>query len=104
MLFALVLWALVLLGMSASLRFRWVLLYAGTSVGALWIAVFGLLAFYDGKQDEHGEFIIEGPEFFGAAFLVFGGTIFAAVVLLIGGVVALIRNRITPRTYQSEHS
>jgi hypothetical protein len=76
--------------MSATLRFRWSVLFAAASVGALWAAAVGLLSYYDGERDQHGQPIIEGPEFFGAVFLLGGFTIFAAIVLLFGGMIALV--------------
>jgi hypothetical protein len=82
-------WALVLIGLSLTVRFRWSLIYASASVGLVVIASVAFLTYYSGVQDATGGFVIEGPEFFGIVLAVIGSTVFAGITLSVGALAAL---------------
>lgn len=93
-------WAIGLLVLSATKPFRWSVAYAAGSV-ALLIGTVGLLiAIYAGVRDGKGDFIIEGPEFFGTVFAGIAGTIYAGSILGLGSVIALVRHHVRRRSTQ----
>jgi hypothetical protein len=90
-------WGFALLTIAAVARFRWAVLFAAISVAIVAIGSIGFLTLYDGVQDASGDFVIEGPEFFGVVFIVVSSCFFAASALLVAAGVAWLRHLVVMR-------
>ena len=95
-------WAIAAWLLSATVRFKWTLIFNGACVGAVACLGIGMIAYYSGKHSPGGEPIIEGPEFFGVAFAIMLSAVWAVFVITVGaalswarkGAVALVRSKV----------